>query len=163
MTTVERKAIHHLIDELSDDQLELLGTFLKYIQSQQSSEPKSEIYAGLHSQHSPQLREQPLQIYEKTVEAPHPFSKPESFAWLAQISGEQQTQFLVELLQATHHGQESHDWSALLDVIAHWQKLAKTQPTFEPVIFPEGLLEGTDFSPEFIAEARKDLWAGFGG
>lgn len=35
-------------------------------------------------------------------------------------------------------------------------------PLFNPVYFPEGILEGFDFSPEYIAAARKALWVGFG-
>jgi len=34
-------------------------------------------------------------------------------------------------------------------------------PPFNPVDFPEGLLSEFDFSPEYIAEARKELWIGF--
>jgi len=36
------------------------------------------------------------------------------------------------------------------------------QPPFRSVYFPEGILQGYEFSPEFIADARKELWAGFG-
>jgi hypothetical protein len=39
---------------------------------------------------------------------------------------------------------------------------AQGQPPFNPVYFPEGILQGYEFSPEFIADARKELWAGFG-
>ncbi|MFN8455809.1 MAG: DUF2281 domain-containing protein [Anaerolineae bacterium] len=35
-------------------------------------------------------------------------------------------------------------------------------PPFNPVEFPEGLLPEFDFSPEYIAETRKELWVGFG-
>jgi hypothetical protein len=38
----------------------------------------------------------------------------------------------------------------------------KGQPPFNPVYFPEGILQGYEFSPEFIADARKELRAGFG-
>ncbi len=38
---------------------------------------------------------------------------------------------------------------------------AKETP-FNPVYFPEGILQGYEFSPEFIADARKELWASFG-
>ena len=38
----------------------------------------------------------------------------------------------------------------------------KGEPPFNPVYFPEGILQGYEFSPEFIAAARKELWAGFG-
>lgn len=43
-----------------------------------------------------------------------------------------------------------------------WQPTTEEQPPFNPVYFPEGILQGSDFSPESIAKARKDLWAGFG-
>lgn len=33
---------------------------------------------------------------------------------------------------------------------------------FNPVYFPEGILKGFDFSPEYISAARKQLWAGVG-
>lgn len=36
------------------------------------------------------------------------------------------------------------------------------EPEFIPVHFPEGILKGVDFTPEYIAQARKELWAGFG-
>ena len=38
----------------------------------------------------------------------------------------------------------------------------KGEPPFNPVYFPEGVLQGYEFSPEFIADARKELWTGFG-
>ena len=33
---------------------------------------------------------------------------------------------------------------------------------YEPVQFPGRIIADVDFSPEYIAEARKELWAGFG-
>lgn len=36
------------------------------------------------------------------------------------------------------------------------------RPRFKEVISLEGLWEGYDFSPEFIAEARRELWRGMG-
>ncbi|MCP4538808.1 MAG: DUF2281 domain-containing protein, partial [Chloroflexi bacterium] len=38
----------------------------------------------------------------------------------------------------------------------------KDEPPFNPVYFPEGILQDYEFSPEFIAGARKELWTGFG-
>ncbi len=35
-------------------------------------------------------------------------------------------------------------------------------PPFNPVHFPEGSLTGFDFSPEYLAVARKELWLGVG-
>lgn len=40
--------------------------------------------------------------------------------------------------------------------------ILKGPPLFNPVYFPEGILQGYDFSPEFIADARKEMWARFG-
>jgi hypothetical protein len=39
---------------------------------------------------------------------------------------------------------------------------AKDPPSFNPVFFPEDILKGVDFSPEYLKEARKELWTGFG-
>jgi hypothetical protein len=36
----------------------------------------------------------------------------------------------------------------------------KEKPPFNPVYFPGGILQGYEFSPEFIADARKELWTG---
>jgi len=35
------------------------------------------------------------------------------------------------------------------------------KPLFNPVHFPEAIVSDVDFSPEYIAQARKELWAGF--
>ena len=37
------------------------------------------------------------------------------------------------------------------------------RPPFNAVHFPEAIVSGVDFSSEYIAQARKELWAGFGG
>jgi hypothetical protein len=39
---------------------------------------------------------------------------------------------------------------------------AEGRSPFNPVYFPEGLLKGVDFSPEYIKEARREFWAGLG-
>ena len=39
---------------------------------------------------------------------------------------------------------------------------SEATPPFRPVDFPEGIITGFDFSPEYIAEARKEIWAGTG-
>jgi hypothetical protein len=44
----------------------------------------------------------------------------------------------------------------------NWFPGTEETPPFNPVHFPEGILKGFDFSPEYIAEARKELWAGVG-
>jgi hypothetical protein len=36
-------------------------------------------------------------------------------------------------------------------------------PPYRPVYFPRGIAKGLDLSLEQIAEARKELWRGFGG
>ena len=48
------------------------------------------------------------------------------------------------------------------DVQANEGTATKGETPFNPVYFPEGILQGYEFSPEFIADARKELWAGFG-
>ncbi len=49
------------------------------------------------------------------------------------------------------------------DVRVNDDTATKEEPPFNPVYFPEGILQGYEFSPEFIADARKELWAAFGG
>ncbi|GAB4410201.1 MAG: hypothetical protein Fur0044_03860 [Anaerolineae bacterium] len=44
----------------------------------------------------------------------------------------------------------------------NWQIETQNNPPFNPVHFPEGILTGFDFSPEYIATARKELWLGIG-
>ena len=44
----------------------------------------------------------------------------------------------------------------------NWQIEPHHNPPFNPVHFPEGSLTGFDFSPEYLAEARKELWLGVG-
>lgn len=48
------------------------------------------------------------------------------------------------------------------DAQANKDTATKGKITFNPVYFPEGILQGYEFSPEFIADARKELWTGFG-
>lgn len=48
------------------------------------------------------------------------------------------------------------------DVRVNDDTATKGEPPFNPVYFPEGILQGYEFSPEFIADARKELWAAFG-
>lgn len=43
-----------------------------------------------------------------------------------------------------------------------WQPDPAVSPPFTPVHFPEGILQGFDFSPEYIANARQEMWAGLG-
>jgi hypothetical protein len=53
-------------------------------------------------------------------------------------------------------------WELPEDDNIAWQSETEETPPFNPVHFPDGILKGVDFSPEYIAEARKELWAGFG-
>ena len=48
------------------------------------------------------------------------------------------------------------------DAQANEDTATEGKPPFNPVYFPEGILRGYEFSPEFIADARKELWTGFG-
>jgi len=48
------------------------------------------------------------------------------------------------------------------DVQVNEDTATKGETPFNPVYFPEGILQGYEFSPEFIADTRKELWAGFG-
>jgi len=41
----------------------------------------------------------------------------------------------------------------------HTQDIKGDTVPFKPVNLPEGILEGYDFSPELIAQARHELWA----
>lgn len=68
----------------------------------------------------------------------------------------------IQFLQfKVQHDEQSDTW----ETIVHDMDLSlKTEgePPFNPVYFPEGLLKGVDFSPEYIKEARKEFWVGLG-
>ena len=70
----------------------------------------------------------------------------------------------IEFLQfkIQHDEQISEVWELLEESDIEWLPETEQPPPFKPVYFPEGILKGVDFSPEYIAEARKELWAGFG-
>ncbi len=65
----------------------------------------------------------------------------------------------IEFLQFKYQPDEqiSETWQSPGNKITEEEK-----PPFNPVYFPKGILKDVDFSPEDIAEARKELWAGFG-
>lgn len=70
----------------------------------------------------------------------------------------------VEFLQfkVQQDEQITDQWELSEDDKLEWQAETEAPPPFNPVYFPEGILKGFDFSPEYIAEARKELWVGFG-
>jgi len=70
----------------------------------------------------------------------------------------------VEFLQfkVRHDEQIGNQWTLSKGDDIDWQPETEEPPPFNPVHFPEGILEGFDFSPEYIAKARIALWAGFG-
>lgn len=69
----------------------------------------------------------------------------------------------VEFLQfkVQQDEQITDQWELSKDNKIEWQTETEELPPFNPVHFPEGILKGFDFSPEYIAEARKELWVGF--
>lgn len=165
MSVVKQDALHRAIDHLSADQLVKVADFITLLQSTQVQGEALETDSQLrYSQSSRlhQLREQLTQKYNESVNEDNPALVEEEFAWLEQIPEELQAEFLLDLLLAAHQAQQSHNWSEVIRVIKYWKAIAKNEPPFEPVNFPEGLLKGYDFSPEFIAQARKEMWGGFG-
>lgn len=70
----------------------------------------------------------------------------------------------IEFLQfkVQQDAQPSDVWELAEDNDVDWQPETEEKPLFNPVYFPEGILKGFDFSPEYITGARKELWAGFG-
>ena len=70
---------------------------------------------------------------------------------------------LIELARFIEFLQFKSQRDGQVNDVSHKDTLAtKGQPPFNPVHFPEGILQGYEFSPEFIADARKELWTGFG-
>jgi hypothetical protein len=69
---------------------------------------------------------------------------------------------LIELARFIEFLQFKSQQDDLVHTASHEDTDTQGQPPFNPVYFPEGILQGYDFSPEFIADARKELWAGFG-
>ncbi len=65
----------------------------------------------------------------------------------------------IEFLQfkIQHNEQISEAWETSDD--SYTVGDTEKTPPFNPVHFPEGILKGFDFSPEYIAEARKELWS----
>jgi hypothetical protein len=170
---VDRDVLHQTIDELPDDALAELARFIKFLQFKRRRDGQTDVDAQTHysqSIQSRQLREQLARDYDELTtmygeladETRRPLEGDDNFSWLEQVPSELQTEFLMDLLSATRRSRQSHDWSEVIRIIERWKAIAEGRPPFEPVNFPEGILEGYDFSPEFIAEARKELWAGFG-
>jgi hypothetical protein len=166
MTIIDRDALHQIIDELPDDALTGLAWFIEFLQFKHWRDVQADVdvqaqYA--QSIQSRQLREQLARDYDELAdEVWLPLERDDSFSWLKHVPVELQTEFLMDLLLATRRSRQSHDWSEVIQIVERWKAVAKGRPPFEPVNFPEGILQGYDFSPEFIAEARKEMWAGFG-
>jgi len=170
MTTIDRDTLHQTIDELPDDTLTELARFIDFLQFKHRRDGQVGVDAQAHYSHSiqsRQLREQLAQDYDELAdeladEVWLPLERDDNFSWLRHVPVELQTEFLMNLLLATRRSRQSHDWSEVIQIVERWQAIAKGQPPFEPVNFPEGVLQGYDFSPKFIAETRKEMWAGFG-
>ena len=70
----------------------------------------------------------------------------------------------VDFLQfKSHYDEQPGDlWNLSEDKTAYRQSEKVDEPSlFSPVHFAEGVIKGIDFSPEYIAEVRKELWANF--
>ena len=70
----------------------------------------------------------------------------------------------IDFLQfKAHYNEQSDNLWQLSEDKTIYQQLEKVGelPLFNPVYFPEGIIK-VDFSSEYIAEARKELWANFG-
>lgn len=170
MTAIDRDTLHQAINELPDDTLTELVRFIEFLQFKHRRDGQVGVddqsrYS--HSIQSRQLREQFAQGYDELAdeladEVWLPLERDDSLLWLKHVPVELQTGFLMDLLLATRRSRQSHNWSEVIQIVERWQALAKGQPPFEPVNFPEGVLQGYDFSPAFIAETRKEMWAGFG-
>jgi hypothetical protein len=69
----------------------------------------------------------------------------------------------VEFLQfKVQQDEQSIDQWELAEVNRLEEQAKIEEQPFNPDYFPEGILQGFDFSPEYIAKARKELWIGFG-
>lgn len=67
----------------------------------------------------------------------------------------------VKFLQFREHVDEA--LQEKLDVTDLENRMGSEEtPLFRPVYFPEGVIPGFDFSPEYIIAARKEIWAGVG-
>lgn len=70
----------------------------------------------------------------------------------------------IQFLQfKVQHDEQSSDLERETQSIdTDWSLKTEGKPVSNPVYFPEGLLKGVDFSPEYIKEARKEFWVGLG-
>jgi len=160
VTIVDRDTLHRTIDELPDDTLVELSRFVEFLNFERRREAQTD--TSIQTEYSQSLPSHQLQEQLAHEATDKTMVMDDNFSWLERISVRLQAKFLIDLLLAVRRSCQSHSWSEVIQVIDHWKTVAESQPPFEPVNFPEGILQGYDFSPEFITETRKEIWAGFG-